>query len=161
MDPINRNKEALAKIGFSPPFKVIDHILSIRQPYTLPDGYVIDPPSVLPGRKLVILGDTHDPWAMKDLAMDASVLVHEATNAYIPPNLLRSGRSSGPPNEEATRAKAISRGHSTPGMAGEFAKAINAQRLILNHFSARYAILNSVVIFGSLNMGQFEQVRTG
>ncbi|KAG8909457.1 hypothetical protein FRC01_006930 [Tulasnella sp. 417] len=139
MDPINRNKEALAKIGFSPPFKLIDHILSIRRPYTLPDGYVIDPPSQIPGRKLVILGDTHDPWAMKDLAMDASILVHEATNAYIPPNLLRTGRAGGPSSEEGVRAKAISKGHSTPGMAGEFAKAINAQRLVLNHFSGRFA----------------------
>lgn len=137
MDPINRNKEALSEIGFARPIDVVDHLLATRQPFTLPDGYVINPPSEVLGRKLVILGDTHDPSSIKELAMDASVLVHEATNAYIPPNLLRSGKSSGPPSEAAVKAKAMSRGHSTPGMAGEFAKSINASRLILNHFSAR------------------------
>lgn len=139
MDPINRNTEALSELGFARPIDVVDHLLATRQPFTLPDGYVINPPSEVPGRKLVILGDTHDPSSIKELAMDASVLVHEATNAYIPPNLLRSGKSSGPPSEAAVRAKAMSRGHSTPGMAGEFAKSINAHRLILNHFSARFA----------------------
>lgn len=29
-------------------------------------------------------------------------------------------------------------GHSTPALAGEFAKRIGAQRLVLNHFSPRY-----------------------
>ena len=32
-----------------------------------------------------------------------------------------------------------SRGHSTPQMAGAFAKRIRAKKLILNHFSPRYA----------------------
>ena len=33
---------------------------------------------------------------------------------------------------------AMVHGHSTPRMAGEFAKNVRAHRLIMNHFSARY-----------------------
>lgn len=70
-------------------------------------------------RKIVILGDTCDPSALTDHAMDADVLVHEATCS----------------NED--HAVALSRGHSTAGMAGAFARKINAKHLILNHFSPR------------------------
>lgn len=33
--------------------------------------------------------------------------------------------------------KTLARGHSTPTMAGEFAKRIRAQKLVLNHIGAR------------------------
>lgn len=77
--------------------------------------------------------------------MDATLLVHEATNAYIhhaklaefQPGYTWCGNS-----EPKVRERAISRGHSTPGMAGEFAHAINARRLVLNHFSAKYVSLH-------------------
>jgi len=43
---------------------------------------------------------------------------------------------------EEYRLKVMSRGHSTPEMAGAFASKINAQYLILNHFSSRYSSLD-------------------
>lgn len=88
-----------------------------------PDGRTITPEMVIGTprrpRKIVILGDTYDPSALIDHAMDADVLVHEATCA-----------------DEDIHV-ALSKGHSTAGMAGEFAKKIRAKHLILNHFSPR------------------------
>jgi ribonuclease BN (tRNA processing enzyme) len=88
-----------------------------------PDGRVITPQMVIlpsrPSRKIVILGDTFDPAAIAPHAMDADVLVHEATCT----------------NEDLSIA--ISKAHSTAGMAGAFAKRIRAKNLILNHFSPR------------------------
>jgi len=65
------------------------------------------------------------------LAKGADVLIHEATNTYL------SGIDSGATLQEVT-TDCRRHGHSTPYMAGEFAKRIGAKRLILNHFSSRY-----------------------
>ncbi|KAL1722365.1 beta-lactamase-like protein [Schizophyllum commune] len=100
----------------------------------LSDGTKLHGPSPRPGRKIVILGDTHDPSAIAPLAHDADLLVHEATLAHLPgvdPSTKRS--------DEAVEERAKSRGHSTPQMAGAFAKRIDAKRLVLNHFSRRYS----------------------
>ena len=90
---------------------------------TAPDGRVVEPSMVIGiprrPRKIVILGDTCDPSALTEHAMDADVLVHEATCS----------------NEDLSVA--LSRGHSTAGMAGAFARKIRAKHLILNHFSPR------------------------
>ena len=63
--------------------------------------------------------------------MDADILVHEATNTYL------SGIDKDTDLTWVTR-DALTHGHSTPYIAGEFAKKIRAKKLLLNHFSARY-----------------------
>ncbi|KAG6911238.1 hypothetical protein DXG01_003105 [Tephrocybe rancida] len=101
----------------------------------LSDGTVIHGPPRRKGRKVVILGDTFDPSPIIPLAMDADLLIHEATNAHLPdidPDTKEID------TYETVEARAKSRGHSTPQMAGVFAKRVCARRLVLNHFSARY-----------------------
>lgn len=66
------------------------------------------------------------------LAKDADVLIHESTNAWI--KEIDSYKTT----LNAVTHDAIEHGHSTPQMAGSFAKKINAKRLILTHFSPRY-----------------------
>ncbi|KAI0751105.1 Metallo-hydrolase/oxidoreductase [Daedaleopsis nitida] len=103
---------------------------------TLSDGTVLHGPARKPGRKIVVLGDTYDPSPIAGLAEDACLLIHEATNAHLPgidPDTKEVD------TYESVKARTMSRGHSTPQMAGAFAKRIRARKLVLNHFSARYA----------------------
>ena len=103
--------------------------LSEGQSVTLPDGRIINPEDVtLPGqvgaapRKVVILGDTCNPRGIAEAAQGADVLVHEATCT------------------NAERTVALAKKHSTPGMAGDFARHIQARNLILTHFSPRESL---------------------
>ena len=101
----------------------------------LSDGTVLRGPPRRPGRKIVVLGDTYDPSAIADIACSADLLVHEATNAHLPgidPTTKHIDTF------KSVEARAKSRGHSTPQMAGAFATRIGARRLVLNHFSPRY-----------------------
>ncbi|KAH8110986.1 Metallo-hydrolase/oxidoreductase [Phellopilus nigrolimitatus] len=102
---------------------------------TLADGTLLRGIQKRPGRKIVILGDTHNPAPVTPLAIGADLLIHEATNAYLPGIDLTMSEED---TEEIVQARTRSRGHSTPQMAGRFAHAIGARRLALNHFSARY-----------------------
>ena len=83
------------------------------------------------GRKVAICGDTSDASLLAPLAAGADVVIHEATNAYIP-----GLASTGGPAEE--RRHAANYGHSTPDVAGEFAARCGAERLVLTHFSPRF-----------------------
>lgn len=89
-----------------------------------------------PQRKLVILGDTHDPSAIIPLCLSPppTLLIHEATDAHIPKQIDYNHRRT----PEAVLEKALARGHSVPAMAGAFAKTIGAKNLVFNHIGARY-----------------------
>ena len=99
----------------------------------MPDGQVITHEDALvparPGRKIVILGDTCDATSLLGPSEDADIVIHEATNAYIP------GVDS--TSEQQVQKDTVSHGHSTPQMAGKFARRCNAKQLILTHFSPR------------------------
>jgi ribonuclease Z len=110
----------------------IPSLLLIMRPLDPCIGYVIRE-STSPRRKLVILGDTYDPTAITPLATSPSLLVHEATDAHIPRSVDYKARRT----PELVTEKALSRGHSTPAMAGAFAKSIRAKRLVLNHIGCR------------------------
>jgi len=88
---------------------------------TLPSGQLtkdfVSPP--IPGRKIVLLGDTNDPSSIIQDGANCDVLVHEATFG----------------GEEENQA--IQYGHSTAKMAGKFAQRIGTKHLVLTHFSSR------------------------
>lgn len=102
-------------------------------------GYVFRELGDIHARKLVVLGDTCDPTGITPLAQNASLLIHEATDAYIPADIdpALGGRGKTP---ESILEKTVAKGHSTPGMAGAFARTINAERLVLNHFSGKSVV---------------------
>jgi len=89
------------------------------------DGRQIEPADVVgpprPGRLVVYTGDTRPSEATKEIAKDASLLIHEATFG----------------NEEAERASQTY--HSTAGRAAALAAEAGVRRLYLTHISARYA----------------------
>jgi len=110
--------------------------LKLGRSITLPNGDIINPEDHVDQstqRKLVILSDTRDvPRSVYPHAKNASLVVHECTNAC-----LEEDRAKGSTIEEVethTRAH----GHSTPHMAGRFARNVGAKHLVLTHFSSRY-----------------------
>eukprot|EP01031_Cornospumella_fuschlensis_P027341 gene27341-33026_t len=140
-DIVERNKDALNAL---PEFrgqyrKVFATLKSLPLDgnYTFPDGSVVKSEDVnsppRKGRKVAILGDTCNSNLIADIAMDADVLVHEATNAY-----LEEFDKARYATYELLQRDTFIHGHSTPQMAGRFAKRINAKKLILTHFSPRY-----------------------
>lgn len=132
-----KNLQALKKAGLKIPMKALAVIknLPVGSAFTFPDGSIItqdeavEPPRK--GRKVVIMGDTSSCRSMEVLAKDCDVLIHEATNAYLP----GIDRDT---NLRSVTRDAVIHGHSTPELAGLFAKKVNAKRLLMNHFSARY-----------------------
>ncbi|CAL1703017.1 unnamed protein product [Somion occarium] len=112
------------------------------------------------GRNLVILGDTSDAAGIIPLVNTppslpsddgtiepsssglslprVSLLVHEATDSFIPTHIDPNRRTGKNRTAESVETKAIEKGHSTPSMAGTFARQIGAERLVLNHIGARF-----------------------
>ena len=127
-----KNKAALAERGIKNPMALMGQIKAGKT-VELPDGTKITPSDVVgppkKGRKLVILGDTSNSDSLLGAALDCDVLVHEATNAKV---------GDEEKSEEEVEKSAKEHGHSTPQMAGQFAKNVNAKLLLLNHFSSRY-----------------------
>lgn len=80
-------------------------------------------PSV-PGRKVVILGDTDNPSLLTEAAQNCDLLVHECTFA------------------NSKLSNALRSGHSTPAMAIKVAHKFNARRVALNHIGSQYVPFN-------------------
>lgn len=103
----------------------------------LPDGRRINgsdlcgPPQA--GRKFVYCTDTVFCESAVELAQGADVLVHEATFAHQDADL------------------AFQRLHSTSTMAAQVALAAGVKKLIMTHFSPRYAPGNPIVLDDLLN----------
>ncbi len=91
---------------------------------TLPDGRTVDGTTLIgpprPGRKIVFTGDTTYTPSAVELALNADVLIHEAT--YSENDLPLAERAQ----------------HSTTGMAARVAHEADAKTLILTHISPRY-----------------------
>jgi ribonuclease Z len=136
---LERNRVALRQQGVKDPNKILALLKALKEgeEYTFPDGTVlraddvVDPPRN--GRKVVVMGDTCTGKHMEALAQDASVVVHEATNAW----LSEQDKAKFETYKNLER-DTIRHGHSTPQMAGLFAKRVGAKRLVLTHFSPRY-----------------------
>ena len=137
MPLVEKNKEALMAL-------YEDHRRTYRllkdlkpgQSFAFPDGSsltaedVLDPP--IEGRKLVYMGDTCNGDKIAEIAQNATLLIHEATNAWDPADKAKFG------SYQRMEYDTLSHGHSTPQMAGRFARRINAKRVVLTHFSPRY-----------------------
>jgi ribonuclease Z len=99
-------------------------LLKSGQDITLPNGDVIRSSEVTsPGRAARTIGimqDTCDASSAIPYMSNCDLLVHESTF------------------ENSMREKAIQYGHSTSGMAADFAAKVNAKNLVLTHFSSRY-----------------------
>ena len=131
-----RAKKALQAHGL--PLKDLK-ILKAGQPLPLPDGTALEPADYVgpsTQRRLAILSDMRDAKVNKTLLpllQDATLLIHECTNAHLASDPSDAGKS---PLQTERRARR--HGHSTPQMAGRLAAKVNAQHLVLTHFSPRY-----------------------
>lgn len=139
---IEKQKEEIEKyMTQGKPARHIYKILqtfSIDETFCFPDGTKMMASEFreedTPGRKIVIMGDNCDGSNIKPIAMDADVLIHEATLAYLPRYFADLQKTT----SEKLNEKIGQKGHSTAEMAGIFAKEIKAKKLILSHFSNRY-----------------------
>jgi ribonuclease Z len=98
--------------------------LAEGRPTLLPDGRVIDPEDVLgpviPGKKLVVIGDAATTAGLDEVARGADALVVEATFL------------------ERDTATARTHGHLTAAEAASLAAKAGIGQLYLNHISGRY-----------------------
>ncbi|CED83820.1 Predicted metal-dependent hydrolase (beta-lactamase superfamily) [Phaffia rhodozyma] len=156
---------SLKQHGLSP--ALLGKMLRTGDPIELPTGEQLNHPGWDEGYHIAVLGDTSDASGMLRLARGVNLLIHECTNAHIPkdPNSITYPNSKGMAQTfDSIREKSALRGHSTPDVAGGFARAIMAKHLVLNHFStmfstseefsqialqARVALLNTAAVPGS------------
>ncbi|MCD9020991.1 ribonuclease Z [Cohnella silvisoli] len=98
--------------------------LKAGEDITLEDGRIIRSLDVvsspIPGRVIVVLGDTKPCNSAVELAKGADLLLHEATFSH------------------HLADKAGEYGHSTAVQAAETASAAGVKRLLITHFSTRY-----------------------
>lgn len=104
-------------------------------------GYIFHEPATLAApRKLAILGDTSDASQLTPLVRSTpgrlSLLVHEATDAYMPAEV--DPRLAARRSPALVASKAQERGHSTPTQAGACAGQWGAKQLVLNHIGTRF-----------------------
>jgi len=74
------------------------------------------------------LGDTCDSSAISESSKNSDILVHETTF------------------DSSLHEQAIKSGHSTTHMAAQFALEIQAKKLVITHFSARYEERNEITV---------------
>lgn len=135
---LERNRAALREEwGVKDPRALFKRLTAMGEDDSLelPDGSCLHARDVRTpprrGRKVVVLGDCSDCSLLAPLGEGADLLVHEATNAYLP----MFGDKGG---YRATERETASHGHSTPQMAGRAAANMRAEHLLLTHFSQRY-----------------------
>ncbi|EJT99139.1 hypothetical protein DACRYDRAFT_17770 [Dacryopinax primogenitus] len=128
---LDANADALAEQGIKNPRALLKHITKDTQVISLPDGTTLRPPEqAVEGRRLLILGDCSDATGCLPL-LDREKGVDP---------FMGGDRTTA----EKMREKAISRGHSTPDMAGACAKMCGARRLFMNHFGLSLTMLDPV-----------------
>mgnify|MGYP000173663465 FL=1 len=186
---VDRNRENLKSMGYVDPNKVLGVLKNLK--VVSSDGdpdpvfNVLDvktsPPTIVDsihyseymegggnkkrGRKIAILGDTNSGIAALNVARNADLLIHEATNGFVSGGHFGSSYLDCSDRFDASRFtsidknrlrwyfkqeaaenwRAIKHGHSTPLIAGELAGLLNAKRLVMNHFSSRFPPRSLVV----------------
>ena len=98
------------------------------QKITLLNNKTVNPEDVTgpprKGRKIIYTGDTRPYPEFAEFALEADLVIHEATF------------------DDALADKAAEDGHSTPTQAAQQAKTAKAKSLVLTHISARYSDAN-------------------
>ena len=134
---LERNRAALRDAGVPDPRVLLKKVKALGpdEELRLPDGAVIRGRDVIGearrGRKVTVLGDCSDASLVAPIATGSDLVVHEATNAFLP----RFGDQG---TYGAFERETISHGHSTPNMAGRTAALFRSRALLLTHFSQRY-----------------------
>lgn len=140
---IREHADEIKKMGFKAPQAILSKLEQDRKPITFSTGVTLDPPKLsIQGRKVMILGDTSDPTPMlalisKDPDQKIDLLVHESTGTSVV-DLHPSIISASDTNEANVAQKMRDRGHSTSFMAGQFARQINAKRMVMNHVGGKF-----------------------
>lgn len=141
-DVIERNKQRIQdhfKISDNQHvYKLLKNLLPGEE-LIFPDGTAVRAEDVVgptrKGRKVVIMGDTCSGEYIKEIATGADLLIHEATNAWTSDDAEMKEKYGTP---MLLQREVVSRGHSTPDMAGAFAAQTRAKHLVMTHFSAKF-----------------------